>query len=161
MPSRYLNQCWNIVDWTLRNKLNRNSYTFSQENAFENVVWKMASILSRPQCVNRTSCIIMNGVAVRIGLMIYPTHILSFFCVLLVFCYQFSVVSCNIFTRCIPRGCWAGWKRVKYTWNSTHLNTAKMGRVLPSGPIFFMVAPLALRQPLMVINIPCQWITTK
>ena len=25
---------------------------FIQENAFENVVWKMAAILSRPQCVN-------------------------------------------------------------------------------------------------------------
>ena len=34
-----LNQCWNIVNWTLRNKLqwnlNRNSYVFIQENAFE------------------------------------------------------------------------------------------------------------------------------
>ena len=27
-------------------------YIFIQENAFENVVWKMAAILSRPQCVN-------------------------------------------------------------------------------------------------------------
>ena len=27
------------------------SYIFIQENAFENVVWKMAAILSRPQCV--------------------------------------------------------------------------------------------------------------
>ena len=25
-----------------------------QENAFENVVWKMASILSRPECVKQT-----------------------------------------------------------------------------------------------------------
>ena len=56
-PSHYLNQCWNIVDWTLRNKLqwnlNRNSYTFIQENAFEDVVWKMAAILPWPQCVKR------------------------------------------------------------------------------------------------------------
>ena len=29
----------------------RNSYIFIQENAFENVVCKMAAILSRPQCV--------------------------------------------------------------------------------------------------------------
>ena len=40
---------------TLRNKLqwniNRNSYIFIQENAFENVVWKMAAIFSRPQWV--------------------------------------------------------------------------------------------------------------
>ena len=28
----------------------RNSYNFIQENPFENVVWKMAAILSRPQC---------------------------------------------------------------------------------------------------------------
>ena len=32
--------------------LNRNSYIFIQENAFEIVVWKMAAILSRPQFVN-------------------------------------------------------------------------------------------------------------
>ena len=49
--SHYLNQCWNIVNWTLTNELqwncNRNSYIFIQENAFENyVVWKMAAILS-------------------------------------------------------------------------------------------------------------------
>ena len=30
---------------------NRNLYISIQENASENVVWKMASILSRPQCV--------------------------------------------------------------------------------------------------------------
>ena len=53
-----LNQCWNIVNWTLGNKfqwnLNKNSNIFIQENAFENVVWKMAAILSRPQCVKLT-----------------------------------------------------------------------------------------------------------
>ena len=63
LPSHYLNQCWNIVDWTLGNKLqwnlNRNSYIFIQENAFENVVWKMAAILSWLQCINVHSlCII-------------------------------------------------------------------------------------------------------
>ena len=49
----------NIVshrNWTPKNKLqwnvNRNSYIFIQENPLENVVWKMAAILSRPQCVN-------------------------------------------------------------------------------------------------------------
>ena len=56
-PSHYLNQCWNIVNWTPRNKLqwnvNRNSNIFIQENPFENGVWKMAAILSRPQCVKR------------------------------------------------------------------------------------------------------------
>ena len=31
---------------------NWNSYIFFQENAFENVVWKMLVVLSRPQCVN-------------------------------------------------------------------------------------------------------------
>ena len=54
-PSYYLNQCWNIVNWTLGNKnkwnINRNLYIFIQENAFENVFWKMAAILFRPQCV--------------------------------------------------------------------------------------------------------------
>ena len=55
--SHYLNQCWNIVNWNLRNKLqwnfNRNSYIFIQEYPFVNGVWKMASILSRPKCVNK------------------------------------------------------------------------------------------------------------
>ena len=57
-PSHFLNQCWNIVNWTLVNNLqwnfNRNSSIFIQENAFENVVCKIASISSRPQCVKQT-----------------------------------------------------------------------------------------------------------
>ena len=48
-PSHYLNQCWDVANWTLRNKLwwnlSRNSNIFIQENAsFENIVWKMAAI---------------------------------------------------------------------------------------------------------------------
>ena len=47
---------WIIVNWTIRNKLqrnsNRNSKIFIQENALEHVVCEMASILSRHQCVN-------------------------------------------------------------------------------------------------------------
>ena len=47
-PSHYLNQCWNIVNWTLINKLqwnlNWNSNISTQENEFENVVWKMTAI---------------------------------------------------------------------------------------------------------------------
>ena len=34
----------------------RNSNIFIQENPFENVVWKMAAILFRPQCVKRVRC---------------------------------------------------------------------------------------------------------
>ena len=48
--SHNLNQCRNLVNWTLRNKfqwnLNRNSYIFILENAFENVGYEMAAILS-------------------------------------------------------------------------------------------------------------------
>ena len=59
-PSHYLHHCWNIVNWTLKNKLYWNfywnSYIFIQENAFENVVWKMTATLSRPQCVNSCLC---------------------------------------------------------------------------------------------------------
>ena len=40
-PSHYLNQCLNIINWTLRNifrwQFDRNSYVLIQENAFENV----------------------------------------------------------------------------------------------------------------------------
>ena len=53
-------QCWNIVKLNLRNKfqwnLKRNWYIFIQANALENVVWKMAAILSRPQCVEKWLC---------------------------------------------------------------------------------------------------------
>ena len=59
-PGHYLNQWWDIANWALGNKfqcfLTQNLHFFIHENAFENV-WKMASILSRPQCVNRNSCI--------------------------------------------------------------------------------------------------------
>ena len=55
-PSHYLNQCQDIVYRTLTNILqwnfNRNSYIFIQENAYENAIWKMEALLSRPQCVN-------------------------------------------------------------------------------------------------------------
>ena len=47
-PSHYLNYCWNIVDWTLGNKVqwnfNPNSKIFIQENAFENVICEIVSI---------------------------------------------------------------------------------------------------------------------
>ena len=55
IPSHYLNQCWNIVNWTLGNKVQwnfkQNSNIFIQENALEDVICEMASILSRPQWV--------------------------------------------------------------------------------------------------------------
>ena len=48
-PSHYLNQCWLIVNWTLRNKLqwnfNRNKKLFIHGNASENIVCKTATIL--------------------------------------------------------------------------------------------------------------------
>ena len=54
-PSHYMNQCWNVVNWSLRNKLQWNSYRnyciFIHENALESVVCEMAAMLSRPQCV--------------------------------------------------------------------------------------------------------------
>ena len=56
MPSQYLNQWWNIVNWTIRNKFQWNFYSylniFVKENAFENVVSEMAASLSWSQCVN-------------------------------------------------------------------------------------------------------------
>ena len=55
-PSHYLYQCWIIVNWALRKKLQRNCnriwYISIHENASENVIWTMAAILSRPQWMN-------------------------------------------------------------------------------------------------------------
>ena len=46
-PSHYLNQCWNIVDWTIGNKLHWifNPSISIQENGFENFVCEMGSNL--------------------------------------------------------------------------------------------------------------------
>ena len=59
MPSHYLTKWWNIVNLTLRNKLqlnsNPNSYIFIQENTFQYVVCEMLAILSWPQCVHHNS----------------------------------------------------------------------------------------------------------
>ena len=55
VPSRYLNQCWYIVNWILRKKFQRKlkiSNIFIQENAFENAVCEMAFFSSRSQWVN-------------------------------------------------------------------------------------------------------------
>ena len=55
VPSHYLSQCWNVVNWTHRNKIqwnfDGNWYISIQYIPFENVAWKMLAILSRPQCV--------------------------------------------------------------------------------------------------------------
>ena len=59
----YQSQCWDIVNFTLRDKLQWKVYcntyiilsyyliSFVEENAFEIYVCKMADILFRPQCV--------------------------------------------------------------------------------------------------------------
>ena len=55
-----LNQCWDIINWTLWNKL--------QENALEGVVCEMAAILSRRQCVKYfeyVSCGYQNGTDIK------------------------------------------------------------------------------------------------
>ena len=56
MPSHYLNQCWNVVNRTLGNRIqwnfNQNTMIFIQENGFENAVCKMVAMLSKPQCLN-------------------------------------------------------------------------------------------------------------
>ena len=54
MPSHYLNQCWDIVDWTLRNsEILIEIQTFLlKQNAFENVVRKMAAIFALDSSVD-------------------------------------------------------------------------------------------------------------
>ena len=54
-PSHYLNQCWFIVNWNLRNKLqwnfNENTKIFIHKNASESNFCEMAAILSRGRWV--------------------------------------------------------------------------------------------------------------
>ena len=78
MPSHYLNQYWNIVNLTDRNKLqsifNWNSYIFIHENTFENVVWKMAAILSRPQCVNILWISVLISIVITLPMLSTPWY---------------------------------------------------------------------------------------
>ena len=62
MPSHYLNQCWNIVNSILRNKIRWNLYIFFIGFHWRKCIWKceMATILSRPQCVNVHVNVILN-----------------------------------------------------------------------------------------------------
>ena len=57
MPSHYLNQCWVIVNWTLRNKLQwhfiQNMKLFIHENASQNIVCKMTAISTRGRWLNK------------------------------------------------------------------------------------------------------------
>ena len=56
VSNHYLNQCWVIVNWTLRNKLqwnfNQNTNLFIHKNIAENIVCEMAAILSMGTWVN-------------------------------------------------------------------------------------------------------------
>ena len=59
LPGQHQAMIWTnvriLLIWTLGTKfseiLKRNSYIFIEENAFENVVWKMAAMLCQLQCV--------------------------------------------------------------------------------------------------------------
>ena len=56
VPNHYLNQCWIIINSTLRNTLqwnfNQNTHFLIHKNSSENVVCEMAAILSRARRVN-------------------------------------------------------------------------------------------------------------
>ena len=55
-PSHYLNQCWNIVNWALANKFQRNFHRnfiiFNLKNASEIVVWQNGGHFVRGKWVN-------------------------------------------------------------------------------------------------------------
>ena len=70
----YLNQFWNIVNWTFKNKLqwnfDQNSYIFIQENAFEYVVCIGLNVLISENYSFMMILIIRNGFILekRLGL---------------------------------------------------------------------------------------------
>ena len=55
----YLNLCWNIVNWTLRNRfqwnVNQNSNIFIEENMFENVICRWWPFCLGPNVLNHQS----------------------------------------------------------------------------------------------------------
>ena len=52
MPSHYLNQCWVIVNWTLRNKLHWN-FNWNKNFSFTKMHLKVSSAKWRPFCPER------------------------------------------------------------------------------------------------------------
>ena len=83
VPSHYLNQCRTIVDWIPGDKLqwnlNRNLHIFIRENVFENVIRKMAAILSRPQCVKHGPYCHMVSLGFReLIIQVQNTHIYTY-----------------------------------------------------------------------------------
>ena len=62
------------IHWTnagilwIRTLWSLNSYIFIQENALENVTWKMAAILSRSHCVNMHSSILLMDTALGLDI---------------------------------------------------------------------------------------------
>ena len=58
----------NKLQWNL----NQNSYISIQENAFENVVSEMASILFRPQCVDELMLSSLHHIKIQILILMLP-----------------------------------------------------------------------------------------
>ena len=110
-PSHDLGQSWNIVNWTIGNKSlwnrKRNSYIFTDENAFENVVWKMPAISSRPQCVK--SYIVAshsNGLIWRFPIF-YEMRQCHEYLILITPIYEITVYVIRKHGRCILPKNWA------------------------------------------------------
>ena len=105
-----LNQCWDIVNWTLKWNFNRNSNIFTEETMIENVVCKMLHNLSRPQYVNtlrpetkwQATC--SNGLSLKKGFIIWimlkfvpKGLILSTLTVLSLFATRFATCTGSIY----------------------------------------------------------------
>ena len=146
-------QCWNIVNWTLRNKLqwnfNQSTYILIQENAFEIVVCKMVTISSQSQCVN-TDFYLPLDMSCRSSL-----WVISIFCVIINIFYRltiiYSVLINNslyslalllcIFVFLLSPSCMLG----NITWHITHVCSSPIGWGIlgnPSGPQKKSAAPV-------------------
>ena len=80
--SHYLNQCWAIVNWTLRNKFQpifcQNIKLFIHKSASENIVWDMVAILSSLFYV-RKSFAKYTELEMDFALSVYSTYIIWYF----------------------------------------------------------------------------------
>ena len=80
---------WTSAGILLTGNFNRKSYIFTQENAFESVVWKLGSILHPPQCVKSLSCF---WIWTRVGILL-TGHLGIEFRVILMNIHTFSFKS--------------------------------------------------------------------
>ena len=95
--SHYLYQCWSIVNCSnqIKWKFNRNKIIFVQENALENIFWKMSAIYSRSQCVKNIFNLLLCCAAIVYWKSNFTLHICTHFSFFIYFSQRWYTFLCT------------------------------------------------------------------